>query len=216
MNFSIKKEWPLLVILAIPVVIAVMVYPHMPERVPIHWNIHGQVNNYGSREFGTFFLPLLNIAMYVLFLVMPKLDPKYANYSKFGSSYLTIRYSLHLFFMLMFGVTVAASLGYPINIGRWVPAGVAVLFIVMGNIMGRVRHNYFVGFRYPWTLANEEVWRRTHQLGSKLMVVGGFLALFGVIFTQGNASFMILMIGILVPTIITTVYSYIIFKRITG
>ena len=216
MNFNIRKEWPLLVILAIPIVIAVMVYPHMPERVPIHWNIQGQPNNYGSREFGTFFLPLLNIGMYVLFLVMPKLDPKYANYNKFGSSYLTIRYSLHLFFMLMFGVTIAASLGYPINIGRWVPAGVAVLIIVMGNIMSRVRHNYFVGFRYPWTLANEEVWKKTHQLGSKLMVIGGFIALFGVIFTQGTASFVILMAGILVPTVITTIYSYIIYKHIVG
>ena len=67
MIFNIRKEWPLLVILAIPIVIAVMVYPHMPERVPIHWNIQGQPNNYGSREFGTFFLPLLNIGMYVLF-----------------------------------------------------------------------------------------------------------------------------------------------------
>jgi uncharacterized membrane protein len=216
MNFNIKKEWPLLVILAVPVVIAVLVYPQMPEQVPIHWNIEGQANGYGSREFGTFFLPLMNIAMYVLFLVLPKLDPKYANYSKFGSSYLTIRYSLHLFFMLLFGMTLAASLGYPINIGRWVPAGVAVLFIVMGNIMSRVRHNYFVGFRYPWTLANEEVWKRTHQLGSKLMVVGGFIALFGVIFTQGTASFLILMAGILVPTVITTIYSYFIYKRIVG
>ncbi len=216
MNYNIKKEWPLLVILAIPFVIAVMVYPRMPEQVPIHWNIEGQVNRYGSREFGTFLLPLLNIAMYVLFLVMPKFDPKYANYSKFGSSYLTIRYSLHLFFMLMFGVTVAASLGYPINIGRWVPAGVAVLFIVMGNIMSRVRHNYFVGFKYPWTLANEEVWRKTHQLGSKLMVAGGFIALFGVIFTQGAASFAVMIVGIFIPVVITTVYSYIIYKRIVG
>jgi len=116
----------------------------------------------------------------------------------------------------MFGVTVAASLGYPINIGRWVPAGVAVLFIVMGNIMSRVRHNYFVGFRYPWTLANEEVWKKTHQFGSKLMVIGGFIALFGVIFTQGTASFVILMIGIFIPIIIITIYSYTIYKRIAG
>jgi uncharacterized membrane protein len=215
MNYNLKREWPLLVILAIPLIAAILVYPHMPDQVPIHWNAQGEVNNYGSRAFGTFFMPLLNVVMYVLFIVLPKIDPKRANYSKFDSSYLTIRYSLHLFFMLMFGVTVAASLGYPINIGKWVPIGVSVLIIVMGNIMGRVKHNYFVGFRFPWTLANEEVWRRTHQFGAKLMVLGGFVALFGVIFTQGSASFAILMIGVLVPTIITTIYSYLIYKQIT-
>jgi uncharacterized membrane protein len=215
MNYNFKREWPLLVILIIPLVAAILVYPHMPDQVPIHWNAQGEVNRYGSRLFGTFFLPLLNIIMYFFFTVLPIIDPKRANYSKFGSSYLTIRYSLHLFLMLMFGVTTAAALGYPVNIGKWVPVGVAVLYIIMGNVMGRVRHNYFVGFRYPWTLANEEVWRRTHQFGSKLMVLGGFAALFGVIFTQGSASFAILMIGVLVPTIITTIYSYLIFKQIT-
>jgi uncharacterized membrane protein len=86
----------------------------------------------------------------------------------------------------------------------------------MGNIMSRVRHNYFVGFKYPWTLANEEVWRKTHQLGSKLMVAGGFIALFGVIFTQGAASFAVMIVGIFIPVVITTVYSYIIYKRIVG
>lgn len=215
MNYNLKREWPLLVMLAIPVFIAILVYPHMPEQVPIHWNVKGQVDNYGSRAFGTFFLPLMNIVMYVLFIVLPKLDPKRANYSKFDSSYLTIRYSLHLFFVLLFGITAAVSLGYPVNIGKWVPAGVAVLFIVMGNIMGRVRHNYFVGFKFPWTLANEEVWRRTHLFGAKLMVIGGFAALFGVVFTSGTASFVILMIGIFVPVIITTIYSYLIYKQIT-
>lgn len=216
MKNNIKKEWPLLVILAIPMIAAILVYPHMPEQVPIHWNVKGEVDNYGSKAFGTFFLPILNVGMYFLFLVLPKFDPKRANYSKFDSSYLTIRYSLHLFFTLMFGVTTAASLGYPVNIDKWIPGGVAVLFIVMGNIMGRVRHNYFVGFKYPWTLANEEVWKRTHQLGAKLMVIGGFVALIGVIFTESAASFVILMAGILVPTIITTIYSYIIYKQIEG
>jgi len=215
MNYKLKREWTFLVILAVPMIAAILVYPHMPDQVPIHWNVKGEVDNYGSKAFGTFYLPILNVIMYFLLIALPRFDPKRANYSKFDSSYLTIRYSLHLFFALLFGVTAAASLGFPVNIDKWIPGGVAVLFIVMGNVMGRVRHNYFVGFKYPWTLANEEVWRRTHQLGAKLMVLGGFAALLGVIFTEGSASFMILMIGILVPVIITTVYSYVIYKQIS-
>lgn len=215
MKYNIKREWPLLVILAIPAIAAFLIYPYMPEQVPIHWNVQGQVDNYGSRLFGTFFLPILNIVMYAMFVLLPKFDPKRANYHKFESSYLTIRYSLHLFFLMMFGVTVAAAMGYPVRIDRWVPAGVAILFIVMGNIMGRVRHNYFVGFKYPWTLANEEVWRRTHQFGAKLMVAGGFAGLLGVVLTAETASFVILMAGIFIPMIITTIYSYVIYNQIS-
>ncbi len=80
--------------------------------------------------------------------------------------------------------------------------------------MGRVRHNYFVGFKFPWTLANEEVWKKTHRFGSKLMVLGGFLALIGVLITEGSMRFIILMIGVLVPSIITAIYSYFVYKNI--
>lgn len=216
MNYNIKKEWPLLVIVAIPLIAAIMIYSHLPEQVPIHWNIRGEVDNYASRAFGAFFLPLLNIAIYLLFIFLPKIDPKRTNYAKFESSYLTIRYAFHVFFMLLFGATMAASIGYPVSIGKWVAAGVAILFIIMGNIMGRVRHNYFVGFRLPWTLASEEVWRRTHRFGSRFMVIGGVIALIGAIFTGETAAFVILMAGIFVPMIITAVYSYIVYKKLAG
>ena len=214
MNNYLKKEWPFLLILLITFIAAIMVYPYMPDQVPIHWNVKGQVDNYGSRLFGTFFLPVLNIIMYVMLIVMPKIDPKQANYSKFGSSYLVIRYALHIFFALIFTLTVFASLGYDINISKWIAVGVAILFIVMGNIMGRVKHNYFVGFRFPWTLANEEVWRKTHQVGAKAMVLGGLGSLIGAILTSGSISFVILMIGIFVPMIFTTIYSYLLYKKL--
>jgi len=186
----------------------------MPEQVPMHWNINGEVDNYGSKLFGTFFLPVLNAFIYAMFLVLPKIDPKKANYMKFVSSYQIIRYAFHFFMAFMFGLVASASLGYPVNIGKWIPIGVAVLFIAMGNTMGRVRFNYFVGFRFPWTLANEEVWRKTHQIGSKAMVAGGIFSLIGVILTEGNMSFTLLMIGIILPMVLVTVYSYLVYQKI--
>lgn len=215
MKYNLKRELPLILVVLLPLAAAILLYPKMPEQVPIHWNLHGVVDGYGSRVFGTFLLPLMNVALYVMFLVLPMIDPRRENYSKFNSSYIVIRYSLHLFLALMFGVTAAASLGYPLAVGKWIPAGVAVLFIAMGNIMSRVRHNYFVGFRYPWTLANEEVWKKTHQLGAKLMVAGGFAALAGILFTGDSVSFVILMAGVFIPIIITTIYSYIIYKSLS-
>ncbi|NLT94952.1 MAG: SdpI family protein [Clostridia bacterium] len=210
----LKKEWFLLLILIIQLIAAIIIYPYMPDQVPTHWNMRGEIDDYSSKEFGTFFLPLMNIGLYVLFLALPHLDPKKANYDKFHGSYRLIRFATHIFFTFMFFITAAVSLGYSVDVGLWISVGVALLFIVMGNIMGRVRHNYFVGFRYPWTLANEEVWRKTHRFGSKAMVIGGVLALVGVVLTQDTARFIVLMVGLFIPTIITTVYSYLVFKNI--
>jgi len=214
MNYNLKREWPLLVILAVPLVAAILIYPSLPEQVPIHWNLQGEVDDFGSRAFGAFFLPLLNIAMYPLFVFIPRLDPKRANYLNFEGSYLAIRYVLHLFFVLMFGITMAAALGHPVDVGKWIAASVALLFAVMGGLMGRISHNYFVGFRFPWTLASEEVWIRTHRFGSRLTVLGGVAAFIGVLFTKGVAAFAILMAGLFVPIVITTIYSFIVFKRL--
>lgn len=216
MSNFIKREWLLLLILFSSLVFAVVIYSYMPDQVPIHWNIEGEIDNYGSKAFGTFFIPLLNIGMYILFLVLPKLDPKKESYKEFERSYTIIRYSMHIFMTVLFLVTVFASLGYNVDVSLWIAAGVAVLFIVMGSVMGKVKHNYFVGFKFPWTLANEEVWKKTHYVGSKAMVWGGILAIIGVILTEGTARFIILMVGIFVPTILTTVYSYLYFKKITN
>ncbi len=213
MNNYLKKELPILIILLIPLITAVFLYPYIPDQVPIHWNVKGEIDDYSSKAFGTFLLPVLNIILYVLFLVLPKIDPKRANYRKFDSSYTIIRYSLHIFLTILFGVTIVISLGFPVNIGKWVAASVAVLFVVMGNTIGRVRHNYFVGFRFPWTLDNEEVWKKTHQFGAKAMVLGGVVALIGAILTNGSLSFTILMLGIIIPMIVVTIYSYMIYKK---
>jgi uncharacterized membrane protein len=215
MNF-IKREWSLLVLVLGTFLAAFLIYPKMPDMVPIHWNIQGEVDGYGSRFMGTFLMPLVNLGMYVLLLVTPKLDPKRANYEKFEGSYRIIRFTLHIFFALIFALTVYVSLGHPIDVGLWIPAGVCVLIIILGNLMGRVRHNYFVGFKFPWTLASEEVWQRTHRFGSKLMVLGGIFALVSVFLTEGNFRFILMMIGIMLPTIIITIYSYVIYRKING
>ncbi|MGI6764305.1 MAG: SdpI family protein [Anaerovoracaceae bacterium] len=201
-------------ILLANMIAAFIIYPKMPEMVPIHWNIQGEIDNYASKTFGTFFLPILNIAMYFLFLLLPKLDPKRANYERFTKSYKLIRYTIHIYMSLMFVVTVYAGMGHSIDIGFWITIGISLLIIILGIVIGRVKHNYFVGFKLPWTLANEEVWDKTHRIGSKLMVVGGIIALAFAFLTENQTRFYSLMACIFIPLIITAVYSYMIYKKI--
>ncbi|MDD2458973.1 MAG: SdpI family protein [Eubacteriales bacterium] len=208
-----RQEWPLILVILVPLVAAFMIYPSMPDVVPTHWNARGEIDGYSSRAFGTFFLPLMNIGLYVLLLLSPKLDPKRENYAGFAGTYRLIRWLIHAFMAGIFGVTIAAALGYAVDIGLWIPAFVAVMFIFLGATMNRVKFNYFVGIRVPWTLADEEVWNQTHRVAAKWMIAGGVLALVSAVLFSGDLRFMVFMICILAPVLGATVYSYVIFQK---
>ncbi len=212
---TLRRDWPIWILMAGILITAVWVYPHLPDKVPSHWNIHGQVDAYSSRTFGAFFEPLIVIGLYFLMLLMPLIDPKRDNYQRFSSAYTFLRWSLVILFSVLYVTTTLVALGYPLNVGFIVKAIVSILFIIIGNFMGQFRHNYFVGIRTPWTLANEEVWQRTHRLGSKIWVIGGLvcLAMSVVNSSWGAIIFFISLMGM---TIIPIVYSYVIFEKLKG
>jgi uncharacterized membrane protein len=40
----------------------------------------------------------------------------------------------------------------------------------IGNVLGKLRSNFFVGIRTPWTLSSEHVWDQTHRWAGRLFV----------------------------------------------
>lgn len=211
-KFNIKRELPLLLMIIAAFAVSIYFYPELPERIPTHWNFKGEINGYSNKLSGAFIMPIMNLVMYVMFLFLPALDPKKENYKLFESTYIYFRYLFHIFFICMHIMIIAAALGYMVNTGRLVMLGVSLLFMLMGNVMGRLKHNYFVGIKTPWTLANEEVWTKTHRLAAKLWTAGGLIgAVLAVM--NFNASLIFLIILIL-PSLIPVIYSYIIFNRL--
>ena len=87
----LKREWPIWTLLIGTLIAAIVIYPHLPDQVPIHWNIKGEVDNYGSRAFGAFMLPLTNIGLYLLMLFLPLIDPRRDNYARFAGAYRLMR-----------------------------------------------------------------------------------------------------------------------------
>jgi len=212
---TVSSDWPLWILMAGLLITAIWVYPHLPDKVPGHWNIHGEVDAYYSRTFGAFFEPLMVIGLYFLMLLLPLIDPKRDNYQRFTSAYTFLRWSLVIIFSIIYATTILVALGYPINIPLIVKAMVSVLFIIIGNFMGQFRHNYFVGIKTPWTLANEEVWQRTHRMGGKIWVIGGLVCLsMSVVNSSWGA--IVFFASLMFMTIIPIVYSYIIYAKLKG
>lgn len=211
----LKKDWVILILIVIGFVIGIYFYPSLPSRVPIHWNSQGQIDGYGSKLFGALGIPLMNLGMYLLFIVLPYIDPKRKNYENFQSTYQYLKYLLIIFFLGLEVITLLIATGVVDNTPLLIQVLVSLLFILLGNVMGRFKHNYFVGIKTPWTLANEQVWRKTHRMAGPIWVIGGILnillAITGMTF-NGMAFIIIIITIVLVPT----VYSYISYQKIVN
>lgn len=212
LHIFIREEWPLLLMIIGALVASFIIYPHLPERVASHWNLKGEVDRYSSRAVGAFGPPIMTAVMYIMMLLLPLIDPRKQNYQKFAAAYRLLRAVMVVFMISFYGVVVANAQGYLIPVGRVAMTGVALLFIVMGNFMGQIRQNYFVGIKTPWTLANEVVWQKTHRLAARLWVGAGLIGLLAAL-AGGVAGSVIMGVSLGVAVIIPVVFSYLEFRR---
>ncbi len=207
-----RSRWFGLVIAAVAVAVSLWAYPQLPPTVATHWNVRGVADGFSSRLVAVAIMPLVIIVMTGLFNVLPKLDPRRANYTKFIGTYWLIANAVILFILIGHGMIVATGLGYPVKIGRTMPIGVGLLFIVLGNYLTRVEPNWFVGIRTPWTLSSDTVWRKTHRTGGWLMVLGG-LVIVTCAFLPPGAFLPLFIAAILIMSVIPIVQSYVLWKR---
>lgn len=188
----------------------VIAYPHLPEKVPTHWNVHSQVDQYGSRT-SLFLWPGLTAAMLLLFAALPWLSPRHFEIETFQSTYLYLMLVTASELTYINALNLWAALSGHVNIIGAMMGGVSLFFALMGNVMGKVRRNFYVGFRTPWTLANERVWNATHRFGAKAMVVAGVA---GLIVALTGAQFWLFFGVILLGAIIPALYSLVYYKRL--
>jgi uncharacterized membrane protein len=172
---SLKTEWLSWLLLTITAAVSYYFYHHFPAVVPTHWNVAGNPDNWGSGKTNAIAIPLVILGMYVMFLALPYLDPKKERYEQFAKTYHIFKAMLIGFMLAIYVVTGLSILGYPISVGVAVPGLIGLLFIVLGNYMGKLKMNWFVGIKTPWTLSSEEVWNKTHRFSGKIFMISGVL-----------------------------------------
>ena len=161
---------------------------------------------------GAWALPVFILVMWALVQVLPRIDPRGANYAKFGGTFEVIIDSIMLFMLALHLVVLRAALGYSVDMQRIIPIGAGVLLIVIGNLLPRTRSNWFLGIRTPWTLSSDRVWERTHRFGGRMFVAGGILiTLAGFVWVQwANRVLFAVMTAVALSVLF---YSYLEWKR---
>lgn len=189
----------------------VMAYPQLPAIVPIHWDARGNVNGWGPKW--TLFLlgPALMSFMVLMFSALPWLSPKKFEVDSFRATYLYIMVVTIAMLAYIQILILLNSLGMALDISRAIEGGVCLLIALLGNVMGKVRRNFFVGIRTPWTLASERVWNTTHRFAAKTFVAGGLL---GLVAVMVRAPFWAPMALILTAALAPAAYSLILYKQL--
>jgi uncharacterized membrane protein len=209
MKYKTKELFAALIV-AISFLLAWFIEPMLPARVASHWNAAGEVNGYTSRFWGAFLVPLISFACLLMFVLIPKIDPKKQNIDRFISFYYNFVIVFLLFMFYVNGLTIYWNLGHVFNFIQWLAPAFAALFYSVGALIGHAEMNWFIGIRTPWTLSSEHVWQETNKLGAKLFKISALLMLLGVLMPK--IGIWIILVSILTSSITTVVYSYFSFR----
>ena len=153
---------------------ALTVFSSLPEQIPAHWNVHGTVDRFAPK-LTVFIFPGIIFLITILFQFMRRTDPNSDNYDKFQREYHRYTFVIGLVFFAVQIMTIAAAFRMDFNVNLIFCLGIGSLFIFIGNLLPKTKHNYFIGIRTPWTLADEQNWFRTHRLAGKIWVLGGLI-----------------------------------------
>lgn len=213
MNNKYLKESIHWIFMLIPFIYLAVIYSSLPQEVPIHFNWKGDADDWADKTM-LFLMPAgLGLLIYFLMLIVPSIDPK-KRIQEMGSKYFNFRLILTIFFSVLSIYLIYVTKEGSIENPNILFALMGLLFIMMGNYFQTVRPNYFVGIRTPWTLENEQVWKKTHRLGGRIWVAGGIIiVLLGLLINSVTAMLICFFGLILIMVLIPIVYSYMEFKK---
>lgn len=192
----------------LPFLLVALCWSRLPETVPTHWGLDGQVNGWSPRWalWGLCAIaPALSLGMQLL----PRLDPKRENYGKFQDRYDFFGPLVPLLLLVCVSVTLSESM-WPgrINVGRTIGTLVGVLFIITGNLMGKVKSNWFIGFRTPWALSDPDVWNRTQRMGGWVFFLAGLSAVLLSLLAPEKIFFVVFFAILIIGTALTYFMSW--------
>ena len=207
-----KSEIGVLAIIIASIGLGLYAYPMLPEKVASHWGMNGEVNGYMPSFWGAFLMPMISIAMFLIFLVIPRIDPKKQNIEKFRKYFDAFIILFFLFLFYLDALTIYWNLGGRFNMTQMLAPAFGVLFFAIGIMVSHAESNWSIGIRTPWTLSNVTVWKKTHALGGRLFMYSGVLALGGVVVPQ--IAIWLMLVPVLLTALVTVVYSYLEYRKI--
>jgi uncharacterized membrane protein len=211
MKINWKTESPSLAVLAVIWALAAWAWPRASDHIPVHFNLAGAADRYGSRVEGLLILPIVATLLYAMTTAWPRIDPRGEGFALFTRPFAMVRFAVAAFMLAIHVAVVLSALGRPVRI-ELIPAVVGAVVALLGNYLPKTQPNWLFGVRTPWTLSSDLSWRLTHRLAGPMLVVTGAITI-AIAFIRPGVAVGVLLGSILLTAAISVVYSYLIWRR---
>ncbi len=201
-------------IVAITVLASAAAYAYLPEKMPMHWNVAGEVDGWGPKHVAVPLMPAVMVGLLALFAALPWLSPKKFTLDTFRPTYEFIVFLVMAMCAYIHGLTLFAGWTGRLDISQALIGGACLMFAALGNVLGKVKPNLYVGVRTPWTLASDRVWISTHRLAAKMFVAAGLVGLATCLVVSGKWMVIVLIAAIGSAALIPVIYSLVFYKRL--
>ena len=209
---KLKKELPIIAIVLLPFIYLAYIWNQLPEKVPVHWNSLGEIDRYGEKIELLLIPILLPLLVYVIFLIVPRIDPK-NKLHQMGNKLQTIKTLMVVLMSVLALFILYSAKNQSFDNPNYMVLLIGVLYIILGNYFKTIKPNYFIGIRTPWTLENETVWKDTHRLGGKMWFIGGIIVVLSSLMLDHKQNFTLFLITTTILALVPVVYSYIRFRK---
>lgn len=209
---TFKTEVIPLTFIGLTAIAAYYFYNHFPEKIVTHWNYAGVPDGWGSGHSNAIAIPLVLVGMYLMFMLLPYIDPKKERYEQFTKVYHAFKGIMIVFLAIIFFATGLFNLGYNLPIGKIIPVMIGIMFVILGNYMGKIKFNWFVGVKTPWTLSSEEVWNKTHRFFGKIFMISGVILALNA-WLPGKIGMIVFIANMVMLVFGGFIYSYIAYRQ---
>ena len=215
MKLNLQKELPLIAIVLAPFIYLAFIWKNLPDSVPIHWDIEGDIDRYGDKSELILIPILLPLLIYVIFTIVPLIDPK-GKIQQMGNKYFMLKTAMTVFMSILASIIIYAVKNESLYNPNYIILLIGILLMILGNYFKTLRANYFIGIRTPWTLENQTVWKETHKLAGKIWFIGGLVIIVSSLLLDKEANFKLFIGIIIVISLIPVIYSFFKFRSLSN
>ena len=205
-----RNAWMASLAMTVVAFVAVaLLYGRLPDPMPTHWNLSGEADGFTPKPWGPFALPILMAGALLLFAILPRISPKGYRIEPFAPLYGFLVLLVTTLVFALNGVVLAEATGHGIGMARAFGVVFGAFSVLLGNYLPKVRRNFWIGIRTPWTLASEENWATTHRFAGRTFVLGGAATLIAALL--GAPAWLIFSL-IIAAALAPAVYSFVIWR----
>lgn len=213
MKTTLRKDLWLIAVVAIPFIYLIIIWKSLPDSVPVHWNLEGEIDRYGSKQMLWMVPIMLPLLTYAIFLLVAQFDSN-GQLSKMGFKYQRLKFLLVLLMSALASYILFATREQTMALPSVLPGLIGLLFAVLGNYFPVLKQNRYIGVKTPWTLKSELVWNKTHQMAGKYWFAGGLTIFVCSLFLDHATTLTVLLIVTAVISIVPIAFSYFEYQKV--